>query len=140
MDMRRRVFAVSLTFVIASAATALPTCPEWMSGTQCNVYMAPFHAPASAQRVRPLDNSGGEGCVDDGSLNMCTRSVSRSQANYHWCPGATRAFRCDLRWCEWNSCFDTNCSQSTTVYCCANPDDPNQRPDWSTTEVSACAY
>ena len=134
--MRSAAFALLFSCLAVLPAMATPECPEWMTGAQCQHYLGALHAPSPA-KITPLTPSGGTGCMRDPSASMCGYAVSRSQSNWHWCADTSREIRCDLKWCEINECWNTNCTITTSVYCCANPE-LKQPPDWSTTEVSAC--
>lgn len=134
--MRFGLAAVSLSVLVSLTGAASPSCPEWMTDTQCAQYVEVLQAPSSP-RIAPLIDSGGSGCVQNPSAFMCAYATSRSQANWHWCPDSSRDTRCDLKWCEPNDCWNTNCTVTSTAYCCAKAE-LKQPPDWSTTEVTAC--
>lgn len=134
--MRIGTFAFLVSCLFLLPAMASPDCPEWMTDGQCRNYTDALHTPV-LPRIAPLTDSGGAGCMAESSAVMCGHAISRSQANWHWCPDTSRQTRCDLKWCEPNECWNTNCTVTTTVYCCASPE-RDQPPDWSTTEVTAC--
>ena len=134
--MRIDAFAFLLAGVLTLPALASPECPRWMNDGQCQQYLGALHGTITA-RVAPLTDGGGTGCMQDPSADMCAYAMGRSQPNWHWCSDSRRTTRCDLKYCERNDCYATNCTVVSTVYCCANPDN-QQPPDWSTTEVTAC--
>ena len=127
------------TFCLASAAYAAPDgCPQWMTSSQCDQVLGLETSARWFARVAPHDDEPGEGCVGDDDLNMCARSINKSFANWHWCAGSPKAVRCDIHYCEYDSCFDMSCTISE-AYCCASESN-DERPDWDTAEAGACEF
>ncbi|HEX7151756.1 MAG TPA: hypothetical protein VF618_09735 [Thermoanaerobaculia bacterium] len=109
------------------------TCPAWMTATQCVQVVAPAPVPfkPNGLRAAPLEGSGPQPCNSTPGLNMCPHSRKKSQPNWHTCVDAAQPVRCDLAYCEYNECFDTNCWQDSRGKCCIDN-------DWSTTTEGIC--